>query len=206
LFYAQRVKQICADSNVLATQIQAAGYIVQSLRIVTNPFGEYLNTSSKDAALADLEVLVKILSTLTGSIRVRMAIGEARTVAEVNLIPDLIQAYGDVANCCVNVGCDELGLPDAALTTAAAMACISLSRNTPLGQGNFNFTANYNCPPGVPYFPAGYNTRADGFSFAIGLEYPDLLVQVLQVFASIIFRCIQQKLCPLFFSFSASSC
>ena len=48
---------------------------VESLRLVLNPFGEYLDCSSKDTALADLGVLVGILQSLTGTIRVRMAIG-----------------------------------------------------------------------------------------------------------------------------------
>lgn len=50
---------------------------------------------------------------------------------------------------------------------------------TDRGEGNFNFTANFSCPPLIPYFPAGYNTAETGECFAIGLEHPELLHKVL---------------------------
>ena len=37
------------------------------------------------------------------SMRIRFAIGAARTVDELRMVPDLIRACADLANCCVNV-------------------------------------------------------------------------------------------------------
>jgi hypothetical protein len=56
-----------ADPLLHSCWFSAAGYLVQSLRIVTNPFGEYLDCSSADAALADLAVLVGLLNSLSGA-------------------------------------------------------------------------------------------------------------------------------------------
>lgn len=166
------------DARVAAKLTDEGGYIVQTLRIVTNPFGEYLDTSTKDSALADMEKLKNILSGSTmPKIRIRFAIGAATSQEDLQMVPALIQSYGDLANVCVNITADELGVPDRAMCAAAATCVRELAENTPRGQGNFNFTANFNCPPLIPYFPAGYNT--DKNVFCIGLEYPDLLVDIL---------------------------
>lgn len=77
---------------------------------------------------------------------------------------------------------DGNGFVDAALVDAAAGVVRELAETTPRGEGNFNFTVNFACPPLIPYFPAGYATRegaGGGESFAIGLEFSDLLAAVL---------------------------
>jgi hypothetical protein len=128
-----------------------------------------------------LKAILSSAAITSLGIRIRFACGAATTVHEVtDIVPALIQGAADLANCCVNVPCDEFGLPDNTLTEAAAKCCITLSKTTARGEGNFNFTANYNMPPGCPYFPAGYNTTANGPCFAFGLEFPDLLVSLLQ--------------------------
>ena len=162
--------------------ITSAGYAVQTLRIITNPFGEYLDTASVDTALAgvrELQALLVPLEQKAGA-RIRFSIGAARDARELALVPALIQAAGDLANCCVNVPADGWGAPDAALCMAAAEACAELARCTPRGEGNFNFTVNFNGPELCPYFPAGFNTRESGVSFVVGVEYPNLLVATLK--------------------------
>ncbi|KAH8067105.1 phosphatase [Aureococcus anophagefferens] len=109
------------EAGRLLSELSAAyrglGYDVQSCRIVTNPFGEFLNCSSAETALAGLGVLKGCLSELDdGASRVR----------------------------------------------------------------NFNFTANFNCGPGIPYFPAAYNLRENGESFAVGLEHGGLILRELR--------------------------
>lgn len=166
------------DSTV-AEAVMQAGYTVQTLRIVTNPFGEYLNTSSEEAILADMKLLSSILAgSSMPKIRIRFAIGAAVTEEELLLVPVLIKEYGDLANVCVNIGVDQLGVPDQKMCGAAAVCVRTLADHTTDGEGNFNFTANFNCPPLIPYFPAGYNTNKS--VLCLGLEYPDLLVSILK--------------------------
>jgi uncharacterized protein (UPF0210 family) len=112
-------------------------------------------------------------------IRIRFAIGAAQTPAELLIVPGLIKNCADLANCCVNISCDSNGLPDPVLTLAAAQCCAALAVQTDGGEGNFNFTANFNMGPGCPYFPAAYNLSTSGDNFALGLEYPDLMVAAL---------------------------
>ncbi len=173
----EKASFFCAD---LTRLIQKHGYIVQTNRIVTNPFGEYLNTDNIDTAKEDLSYLSNLLQNLKSSdIRIRFAIGEARTTHEISLVPELIKEFGDLCNVCVNVGLDDNGILNNELITRSAEAVKEISEITPRGEGNFNFTVNFNCAPLIPYFPASYHKKELGNRFVIGLETPDLLVHVL---------------------------
>lgn len=177
-----RATQFCRD---LSGKMIEANYVVQSIRIVTNPFGEYLNTESIDSAKHDLKYISNLLETdgLPG-LRIRFAIGEAQTEEEIALLPELIEAYGDLCNACVNIGLDEWGVIDNTLLHHCALAVLEISRITPRGEGNFNFTVNFNCSPLIPYFPASYHRANLGNRFVVGLETPDLLVTALTEFNS----------------------
>ncbi|WP_419905332.1 DUF711 family protein [Kiloniella sp.] len=167
----------------LAATFSENGYTVQTIRIVTNPFGEYLNTSSIEATEADLAYISDILKAEPKTdLRIRFAIGEAKTAHEIALLPRLIQSYGDLCNACVNIDLDKHGVLNNDLITHSAKAVKEISRLTPRGEGNFNFTVNFNCEPLIPYFPAGYHQRERGNCFVVGLETPDLLVHALKVF------------------------
>ena len=95
-------------------------------------------------------------------------------------MPELIAAYGDLCNACVNVPLDENGVLDNELIEQSVYAVQKIANITPRGEGNFNFTVNFNCKPFIPYFPAGYHLSHLPNSFVIGLETPDLLVEVLK--------------------------
>jgi len=83
----------------------------------------------------------------------------------------MIANFGDLCNICVNVPANKFGMvEDCELLKSCGEIMVALAKTTPNGEGNFNFTVNFSCPPGIPYFPAGYNTTAKGESFAIGLE------------------------------------
>ncbi|UYA59270.1 DUF711 family protein [Pectobacterium colocasium] len=167
----------------LTAEFQRHHYTVQSIRIVTNPFGEYLDLNSIENARADLHYISKLLAHNNQSgIRVRFAIGEAKTTREIEMLPDLINEFGDLCNACVNIPLDDCGIVDNELIKTAASCVKKISVITPRGEGNFNFTVNFNCKPLIPYFPAGYHQKELGDCFVIGLETPDLLVNTLKNF------------------------
>jgi hypothetical protein len=58
------------------------------VRIVTNPFGEYLDTTNIDTARVDLIFLSELLrSTQSPELRIRFTIGEAKTTQEIHCCP-----------------------------------------------------------------------------------------------------------------------
>ncbi len=68
------------EFDLLIPALQQKGYVVQSIRIVTNPFGEYLDLTDLSTAKADLAYLTQLLNQLnTSGLRIRFAIGEAKT-------------------------------------------------------------------------------------------------------------------------------
>lgn len=171
--------------NDLADKFMKNSYEVQSIRIVTNAFGEYLDTSSLQNAKEDLSFLSTIINSLdVQNLRIRFAIGEAKTKEEIALLPELIRDFGDLCNACVNVPLDEFGVLDNELINYSSVVVNEISKITPRGEGNFNFTVNFNCKSLIPYFPASYHNSCDENSFVIGLETPDLLVAVLKEFNS----------------------
>ena len=175
-----KASQFCND---LSSRFIENGYIVQSIRIVTNAFGEYLNTSSLEKAKEDLQYISNLLNSLdVQNLRIRFAIGEAKTKEEITLLPELIQDFGDLCNACVNVEMDEFGVLDNELINLSSKVVEKISKITPRGEGNFNFTVNFNCKPLIPYFPASYHNSSDENCFVVGLETPDLLVEVLKEF------------------------
>ena len=173
-----QAKQQC---DAVADAIEAQGYQVQSIRIVSNPFGEYLDVCGIDSALAGLQRIAETLKAInTGQRRIRFAVGEARNAQEVALLPQLIAAYGDLCNACVNIDLDEHGFLQTGLLTHSVQAIQQIARTTPRGEGNFNFTVNFNCAPGIPYFPASYHRGQHHGALVLGLETPDLMVAELQ--------------------------
>jgi hypothetical protein len=94
----------------------------------------------------------------------------------------LVKEFGDLCNVCVNVDVDEFGILNNELIQHCAKAVNKISTITPRGEGNFNFTINFNCDPLIPYFPASYHKTELGNRFVIGLETPDLLVSTLKDF------------------------
>ena len=170
-----------AQCDTLAAACQAQGYTVQSVRIVSNPFGEYLDTGSLHAAAHGLAEIRRILNELNqNGLRIRFAVGEARTDAEIALLPGLIAEYGDLCNACVNVPIDENGFLDNELIRKSVAVVQEIARITPRGEGNFNFTVNFNCAAYIPYFPAGYHRGERGNAIVFGLETPDLLAAALR--------------------------
>jgi uncharacterized protein (UPF0210 family) len=172
----------CTFCEDLSKRFNKENYLVQSIRIVTNAFGEYLDTSSIQTAKEDLSFISTILDKSTTSLRIRFAIGEAKTYAEISLLPELILAFGDLANACVNVSIDEHEILDNELIQESVKVVKKISQITPRGEGNFNFTVNFNCKPFIPYFPASYHDKNLDNAFVLGLETPDLLVEVLKDF------------------------
>ena len=173
-----QAKQQC---DAVADAIEAQGYQVQSIRIVSNPFGEYLDVSGIDSALAGLQRIAETLKAInTGKRRIRFAVGEARNAQEVALLPQLIAASGDLCNACVNIDLDEHGFLQTDLLAHSVQAIQQIARITPRGEGNFNFTVNFNCAPGIPYFPASYHRGQHHGALVLGQETPDLMVAELQ--------------------------
>jgi uncharacterized protein (UPF0210 family) len=157
---------------------ESQGYVVQTTRLATNPWGEYLTGYSQNEIILQLQQLDRICQDAQVGVWSPnphvsfVSIGMARTPEEIGLIPVINQNTSEAMFACSDIGNVTQGI-DWENTRASAKAIKQMSEQSENGYGNFRFCAAANCPPGIPFFPASYHQGPP--SFAIGLECSDLV-------------------------------
>ena len=156
------------------TMLQAArksfehdGWNVQTVRIVTQPFPEYIKGLTHDQALDFL----KQLDTLAQKEEFRLAIGPSMSkdsddTAMTDLLAEML-AQAKFTNATAIIAAED-GIHWKAIHSVAKLIKY-LEDHTPDSHGNFNFTAAAMMPEYAPFFPAAIHTGA-GHKFALGLE------------------------------------
>ncbi|MBG1243946.1 DUF711 family protein [Nostoc sp. NZL] len=166
----EKIKQ-AADFNQQAQIVfEKQGYEVQTTRIATNTWEEYLQ------GLSTIEIIheIKILEQLCQSLNISFFnIGYASQPETIEIIPD-INKNTSIIYCSSKIGDRETGI-NFKNARESAKAIKRISQESENGYGNFRFCAWANCQPDIPFFPTAYHT--DNTSFAIGLELCDLVMQ-----------------------------
>jgi uncharacterized protein len=146
---------------------QGAGYEVQTLRITTQPFPEYIHGLSHEQALAflrGLDELAKKHGFIASIGPAMLSDSDDRGMAD--LLSEILAASKNLSGSIVIAGQDGLHWKAIA---AAAQTIQYLATHSPGAQANFNFAATAMLPPYGPFFPGAYFTAED-HQFAIGLE------------------------------------
>jgi uncharacterized protein len=178
--------------------LRTAGYEVQTVRIATNSFSEWLFDDDGGGNNKDLETIRHRLrgidSLLTSREVFACALGPAQTIQDLDVCREIVRASP-------RFSCSaSLRATDATMAMAAAQCVLDLASENPLS--NFCFcVASANTRPFVPFFPAAksasrHQTKASlGESsdapasgmvgFAVGLENGELLGRLLKVAGSI---------------------
>jgi uncharacterized protein (UPF0210 family) len=156
---------------------QADGYEVQTLRLATQPLGEYLPNWMKASSLQAIQVLDRfavdneVMFSIGPVITSDFYHPEFSAWAE-----ELVQQTKNISFT-VCVASPEQGIHHQAVRSAAE-AIQAIAQTSPGGEGNFRFAATAHVPAGTPFFPAAW--FAQGNTFSIGLESPNLLSQAFQ--------------------------
>ena len=146
------------------------GYQVQSIRVSTQPWPEYTSRFSR-ARILDVIGTIEELGKAYGVSFIN--IGTTAVPEQIGLLPGMIARTVNIS-ASATIGGVKTGIVYKA-ARAAADAMIEISRRTERGYGNFRFAAIANCPPDIPFYPAGYHRGTDCFS--IGLECGDLVAR-----------------------------
>ena len=144
----------------------AEGFEVQTTRVATNSFEEFVDMTDRTAALQcfrqiDAECVRLGIGIIT--------VGPARTADGIALVPEIVvlgsrlSASGMLLDPLDQVSADLL-----------AGTILRIAAETDGGEGNFQFCVSCNMPPGTPFFPAAYHDGGP-MSFAIGCETSALL-------------------------------
>ena len=175
---AAHYREQVAAALVMLRRAQAdfeqAGYEVQTIRISTQPFPDYVRGMSHQQALdflRDYDQLAQKEHFDADIGPAMLADGDDPRMAE--LLAEVL-AQSKTLNASVVVAGED-GIHWHAVR-AAARVMKYLEEHTAHGQGNFNFTASAMVPVETPFYPASYHTGA-GHSFAIGLQSANVVAE-----------------------------
>lgn len=163
-------RQIADALNLLhraQVTFESRGYQVQTIRIATQPFPEYIQGMNTKQAVD----FFKLLDGLAEQQKFAMSIGPAMLNAndppsQADMLGEILASTKNLNGTVVVAG--EDGVRWGAIA-AAARVMKKLENSTEHSQGNFRFAAVANVPPLSPFFPAAYVTGF-GHQFAIALE------------------------------------
>jgi len=157
----------------------AEGWGVESVRITTQPFPEYVAGLSPDAALSlllDLDALA-----VEGGYGLDIGPGMRADGDDPGmlLLLERFLAVAQTTNASVHLVASWNGVPQIqwGVVREAVKVIRYLSQNSPEGQANFNFAATAVVPPYSPFYPASWHD-GPGRQFAIGLESANVIGQV----------------------------
>lgn len=167
--WAATIEKAAQFGRAAQTAYEAAGFEVQTVRVATQPFEEWLDVS--DAAAA-LDAFQRVDAALERSGVGLFSAGPARTAAGAAVAAEAVK-LGPRISCSAAIA----GPFDRDGCRAAAAAVLSIA-NATHGEGCFQFCATANLPPGAPFFPAAYGDGGSPF-FAVGCETSAILADAL---------------------------
>jgi hypothetical protein len=153
------------------TIMESRGFPVETIRIATQPFPEYIQGLSNEQALA----FFRNYDAMAAQEGFAASIGPAMpnagdSPAQADLLADILKNTKALNASLVVAGDDGVRWP----AVGAAARVMKKLEDTEHSQGNFRFAAIAMVQPLTPFFPAAYHTGF-GHQFAIALESANLV-------------------------------
>ena len=155
--------------------IEQGGYEVQTIRITTQPFPEYIRGLSRDQAVTffrDYDALA-VKENFAANIGPAM-LRDADDPSQPELLAEVL-ANAKVLNGSLHIAGED-GIHWNGVRAAAKLIKY-VEEHSAHSQGNFNFGAAAMVEPYGPFFPVSYHT-GEGHQFAIGLESANVAEEV----------------------------
>ncbi len=154
---------------------EKGGYEVQSIRIVTQPFPEYIRGISKEEALA----FFRVYDAFAQKEQFEPNLGPAMLhdtddTAPVELLGEIFSTTHKLLSSVI-VAADD-GIHWKSIRATAKMLKY-VAEHSPHSQGNFNFAATAMVGPYTPFYPGAYHTGT-GRRFAVATEGANVVEQV----------------------------
>jgi uncharacterized protein (UPF0210 family) len=174
----EKIRQASEFNQQAKLYFQEQGYEVQTTRIATNSWEEYLYSLSKSEIIKQVKIIEEVCQNLNISF---FSLGYASQPETIALIPDIIKntsifytssKIGDTPKESLRDRLSGINFENA---RESAKVIQRISQESEHGYGNFHFCAWANCQSGIPFFPTAYHEGET--SFAIGLELCDLVMQ-----------------------------
>ncbi len=175
--YQAQVREALDMLRKAKASLEAAGYEVQTLRISTQPFPDFIRGLQPEEALGFL----RAYDRLAKQEGFDTAIGPAMLHDEDD--PRMVDFLGEVLlsteilNGSVVIA-NESGIHWNAIRASAELIQ-QLARKSPRSQGNFRFAATALLPTDTPFYPGSYHL-GPGRQFAIGLESANVVAEAIR--------------------------
>ena len=165
--YQAEIKEALATLTKAKSTFEDAGYEVQTIRITTQPFPEYIKDLPREDALA----FFREYDALAHKEGFDAAIGPAMLAdtddpRQAELLGEILVGTSTLEGSIVVAGEDGIHWN---AVRAAAKLIKYVSLRSPRSQGNFNFAATALVPPLTPFYPGSYHT-GPGHQFAVALQ------------------------------------
>ncbi|HME32402.1 MAG TPA: DUF711 family protein [Terriglobales bacterium] len=173
--YKRQLADTAQTLNIAKKKFEQSGWVVETTRITTQPFPEFVRGLPRDKALA---LLLELDNLAAGSYEFNVGpamMKDSDDPSMVGLAAEFL-ARAEVTNSSAVIAAED-GIHWQTIQRVAYLVKY-IAENTPHGQGNFRFAATAMVSPYGPFYPASYHT-AGGGKFAIGLESANVVLRVL---------------------------
>lgn len=165
--YQAQVHEALSFLRAAKAAFEKVGYEVETIRISTQPFPEYIRGLDNQEALAFFRAYDKLAEKegLDAAIGPAM-LSDVEDLRHVELLAEILRSTNILNGSVVVAGEDGVHWNS---VRAAAKMMKFLSERTPRSQGNFRFAATALLPTDTPFYPGSYHT-GEGRQFAVALE------------------------------------
>jgi len=174
--YAQQVQDAAARLHRAQRVFEAAGFSVQTVRITTQPFMQYVGGLPRAQALALFTRLAALAKSEQVLINIGPAVLDDQPDPQALALLEEVHAQGLNLNSSMIIAAED-GIHWNTIRAAAHHVAVVAARSEH-SQGTFAFAATAMLAPGTPFFPGSYHLGQAG-RFAVGLQSVGAVAQVL---------------------------
>jgi uncharacterized protein (UPF0210 family) len=176
--YATEIESTMQFLNTAREAYRGAGFEVEGVRIVTQPFTQYIGGMKRDEALAFFHKLDELSTKLKYAPNIGTAmVGDGDDTSSLDLLATVLATTR--LNASLSVAGED-GVHWRAIREAARLIK-NIAERSSHGGGNFNFAVTAMVKPYGPFYPGAYHLGT-GHTFAVGLEGANVVADVFAQF------------------------
>jgi len=166
------IEECVRNNRNMEAKLVERGFEVQSLRISTNSFEDYMTIDNEEKFAQDLDLIKTTVSQCGATF---FNFGPARSETGLLRIPSLLESMDLAFANCDLLPSQSLDKIDLVWMGKVAACCSKLADG---GSNNFRFCAFANAGHGIPFFPVSYHESGSPPSFSIALENAQLVREI----------------------------
>jgi len=173
--YEEQIAEALVVLGKAKSEFETAGYLVETVRVTTQPLGELVAGMPEEQALAFLARLNQLSAKKDFLPNVGPAMmHDSDNPATMHLLERALSTLPNIE--ASTIIADETGIHWKTIHRTSELVKY-VSEHSPKSQGTFNFTATAMLKPLSPFFPGSYHT-GPGRQFAIGFEGANVVAEV----------------------------